>query len=687
MARLTVVLNAKNSLTKSLKNSTSALKKMTSSMFNLKTAVLGLGAGFGAIQLGKELIDANSELEVMQFRLEAMLGSAEAGKQAFSFIKDFQKDLPLADIQTTTDAFVQLVSAGIDPTTGALEGLVTASAKFGLTSDDIKGVTRALRQTTAVTNAQKQELNQLAERIPKIQKLIADELNLSQNEFLNQMERRALQSSEVASATLRALQKTGEGVAERYSNTWQAGIARIRTAWFELLTAVGGAGLFDQLKSALNGLTTLLTDNRESIVAFANSISKIFFDLGRSFLEIFDGVDGENIFKSISKILAQTIGAMRIGFIKIKDIFMNILDIVRQIKTQSLVATERFSRLPVIGGTVDSPLKKIDEQIKDIKGDIIKIKGESFGIFASPEDDEKALERIGRLRQEIVRLSNLRKQIANDAESGGLLENIVGSKSESALTKIALKRVQDETAQQLININNLYSDADEKRRQRLEIGAREFSIKGEELKESLEKLIDPFEAQENLSGAEKFAMGWENAIMKTKETFKVAFDDMESLGKFMAKNVTDALGNGFNDFFNRLIDGDIKSFKDAILDFLKSIARAINQQLSAQLATGITSKLGGLFGGSGFSPSFKSVQTDAGGSFFNSAGFSPGTGQALTKASSPMKVEIMNQSGEPLRAKSAEVRQDPSGAIMSVVIDSLARNKGGSRDTLKTVLA
>lgn len=47
-----------------------------------------------------------------------------------------------------------------------------------------------------------------------------------------------------------------------------------------------------------------------------------------------------------------------------------------------------------------------------------------------------------------------------------------------------------------------------------------------------------------------------------------------------------------------------------------------------------------------------------------------------------IKVEIVNESNEQLQTKSAEVTQDPSGMILSIVIDGITRNKMGMRDLI-----
>jgi hypothetical protein len=47
-----------------------------------------------------------------------------------------------------------------------------------------------------------------------------------------------------------------------------------------------------------------------------------------------------------------------------------------------------------------------------------------------------------------------------------------------------------------------------------------------------------------------------------------------------------------------------------------------------------------------------------------------------------IKVEIVNESSEQLQTKNAQVKQDTSGLILSIVIDGINRNKMGMRDLI-----
>ena len=50
-------------------------------------------------------------------------------------------------------------------------------------------------------------------------------------------------------------------------------------------------------------------------------------------------------------------------------------------------------------------------------------------------------------------------------------------------------------------------------------------------------------------------------------------------------------------------------------------------------------------------------------------------------------VEIVNQSGTPVRGKTAYVQEDTGKVVVGVVLEAVMNNKMGSRDILKGALA
>ena len=99
-----------------------------------------------------------------------------------------------------------------------------------------------------------------------------------------------------------------------------------------------------------------------------------------------------------------------------------------------------------------------------------------------------------------------------------------------------------------------------------------------------------------------------------------------------------------------------------------------------QIAGGLADFATSAFGGGASTQLIpKSGYNDA----FSSA-LSASTG-AKSKGSQS-SVQIINQSGIPMQATTARVKGNQGDEIMTVVMDAVGRNKGGSRDALRGLL-
>jgi len=123
------------------------------------------------------------------------------------------------------------------------------------------------------------------------------------------------------------------------------------------------------------------------------------------------------------------------------------------------------------------------------------------------------------------------------------------------------------------------------------------------------------------------------------------------------------MSSAMNSFFFDAIDGKLKQFKDYLLSFLRDIARALTQVLTQRIVIGALSAL--------------------------APGALPQTQPANNKASgfSQPNVTIMNNSGMPVEGSASMGTDSMGNAVMSIVLDAVSRNKGGSRSMLRGMLA
>jgi hypothetical protein len=181
---------------------------------------------------------------------------------------------------------------------------------------------------------------------------------------------------------------------------------------------------------------------------------------------------------------------------------------------------------------------------------------------------------------------------------------------------------------------------------------------------------------------EKMREGFRSAIQGMIVDFKEMFDSFEKIGAYAAKTISEAMANGFNEFFIDAMEGRLKQFKDYLLGFFKEIGAAISRLLSQYLAQQL---LGSALGSMGGGPAATGTGNPP--SPVANAAYPAGRGKATSGATSTPSIQIINNSGTPLQGSSSTQTNDIGETIMVIVLDAVGRNKGGSRDALRGMLA
>lgn len=677
-------------MSRKLGKASQAVNGLTRRFVGLRGVMGPALASFTGFAIGSSFIQANASLEKMTLQLEAMTGSSEAAARSMDFIRKFQDEHPVTDIETLTDAYKDLVAGGINPTTGALKSLIAGSLKFGLTAADIKGVTRALKQTTAVTNAQKQELNQLAERIPGIQKMVAKEMGMSTDRFLKDMERRILKSNDVAAATLRALGKDSDEVLRKFSGSWQATISRIKTSWFNLMTRIGETGAFDDVKDAIDSIANFIKNRSDAIVNTWSQMRfimrEVFHQVKESLIGVFSGADINDSVNKFFDMLTIGWGEVQkttvVWIEHIKNGFNVLIKGINHLSASSETFSEMFVTEKQKNDLEDTKnvLKEMEDQLKALTT-ITSSRGtrKRSPFLIDKEEVQKTKEYIRELKQEISDMQNSFGQFE-------LFEEVNIEKRKSDINEETQARLESLRKIRKENKANIEALTKLKEKKLSELA---------QSNESLGTTVD--ESGGEVESAKTFLSGWTSALKEIKGRSKDTFENMQSFGEAAAKATTRAFETGLTNLFDNVIDGKITKFRDLMLNVVKDIAKALARLAAQQAAQGIASSIGSIF--SRGQTNGNSVNNNPGGA--NGAGINSNTGavnlqksaansalRSKAAGSSPnMKIEVINNSGELLQATETQSRHEFGQQIMSVVIDSIRTNKNGSRDSLRAGLA
>lgn len=670
-----------NITVKALDMASGPLKKIGTSMVGLRTAMMGLAAIGGIGYMGKEIIEASSNLEQMQVRLKALLGTAESGQAATRWIINFAENNPLKTIKEMEEMFKSLVNAGIKPTTEAMQGLLGATVKYDLSGQDLGRLTKALRQIGAMTNTQKQEMNQLSEQIPLFMRELASAMGKSQAQLLEDIKNRKVDSAETLNNVMMILSKGSAEAISDFNKTWEGGLARLGVAWTKLLQQMGATGFFDDMKSGLDKITNFVKDNTDLIKdSFGVAWGNVADTFKAVFSGIFDATSGD-IFVALELVMGLIKGVGTLGALlgevgkAMASVFATSVKVVNQ-----LVKVLTISSNPEFFNKGEANLR---EQLRLQELTVLKAKEAyiDYQVFwNSNPDEESAI--VKNLDKAIARV-DLLKSALGDAINEPLINTDLVAGFNSFIDKQGeIESAYRRSMEKIKNLRKEYADKMTNDELSKLFGEGSFSnqnkkdedLIGKQFQENIDKLT--------VTQPQNFASGWKKAMEDIKTKAKESFGTIEDLGEYMAKNINDALSSGFEKLFDQLKEGTL-NVREVMMSLLEDVYKSMTKILAQRMAMGIVNSISSALTpsspvGSGTGPV---VSGGVQGPLLPNGSFGKPSNQGM------QKVEIINNSGTQLQVTQAKSKTENGDMIMTLVLDQIHRNKNNSRGLLKAMMA
>ena len=236
---------------------TSTLKNITSDTIKFTIAV------------GAYFLEINDKFEQMEILLRMTTGSAKEGQQVFDNLIDLSAKVPYS-IDSLTDMFVKLKSAGIGPAYDYTVRLTDALSAFDASSDKLKLVSIAIMQMASKGTLSMEELKrQFGEQVPTALRLLQDELRktgkLAENESLAV----AIGAGKIGAKTgIEALISSLErykGVGEERMNSFKGSLVLVDNQIQLLMRDIGKSeGSFSSISHAIQAAADMIKKFRTS---------------------------------------------------------------------------------------------------------------------------------------------------------------------------------------------------------------------------------------------------------------------------------------------------------------------------------------------------------------------------------------------------------------------------------------
>ena len=259
---------------KASQQSAQHVSSLDRSLQGLATAAKTVGvavAAMGLAQLGKEAVQASTQMTALDNAFKAMTGSATAAKAELGFVRAESQRLGL-NFVSTAEQFKGLTAAARGT---ALEGeairkafsaVAGASQTLGLSTEQTGGVLTALQQMISKGTVSAEELRgQLGERLPGAFQVAARALGVTTTALGKMLEQGEVLATDFIPKFSAQLERELGGGATAAAQTFQAAMNRIQNAVTELGAAIGD--LLTQNPQVVRGLNAVA----EGIAAMAQA--------------------------------------------------------------------------------------------------------------------------------------------------------------------------------------------------------------------------------------------------------------------------------------------------------------------------------------------------------------------------------------------------------------------------------
>lgn len=235
-------------------------KRMRSSARNTETSFSRMRGAIATLGLGllvRQSVGVVASMDRMRRGMTTLEGSAEAATLRLDELREASK-LPGVGFEQATAADIKLRSVGVsaDLSKKSIIEMGNALALSGGTAADLDGVILALTQIISKGKVSAEEINQIAERVPQVRKVMKDAFGTADTEKLQKMN---ISSEEFVTKLIGGfgeLQRSTAGLDEKMQD--------FRTS-VNLATDAFMSGLVNQGVEGASRLGAALDDNTESI--------------------------------------------------------------------------------------------------------------------------------------------------------------------------------------------------------------------------------------------------------------------------------------------------------------------------------------------------------------------------------------------------------------------------------------
>lgn len=327
----------------------------------MRRASSGLQQAIGGIGLGllmKQSLDTVVSMDRLRRGMSTLEGSAEGAEARLADLRETAK-LPGVDFEQAVKADIKLRAVGVsaDISKQAIIQFGNALSLAGGTASDLDGVILALTQIISKGKVSAEEINQIAERVPQVRRVMQNVFGTSDTDALQKMKMTAEEFVTSLIGGFSELDRATAGLDEQMSDINTS----IKTATDAMMSGFIGESI-----GGMSELSSVVQDNIELL----RDLGGVLGDLART------GVNTFRVITDSASGVAAAIGLAASGDMSIGDAFANVSEVLANKQTGAASAAGGAS------GGVGSTRRGTGDVFQTVVGSISRILPEVIGPVA-----------------------------------------------------------------------------------------------------------------------------------------------------------------------------------------------------------------------------------------------------------------------------------------------------------------
>lgn len=244
----------------------SPVNRMGGQLKGLLGPLMAVGSAMAAISAVKGIAKTGDEFQALGITLDRIYGSREAGAKAFEDIKAFAQTTPF-QLETVTEAFIQLKSNGIEPAEDMLT-IFGDAASAALNPLEAFNTLIRITQRAAGGGLGLEELEQLVNQGIPVYTILAEKIQKNRTE-LSELGKTAEGANIIMTALQDGLKEDFGGIMAERMDLLSTKTSNMEIAFKELKETLFSSGLGDWLKGLADSMTEFITGVNSGLVASA----------------------------------------------------------------------------------------------------------------------------------------------------------------------------------------------------------------------------------------------------------------------------------------------------------------------------------------------------------------------------------------------------------------------------------